>query len=62
MPEKKEKMETLAKTLGFEISILPRIGISEEKDTKSIKILAYQMMGIENNGNTCPFLDRETGK
>ena len=62
MPEEKEKMETLAKTLGFEISILPRIGISEEKDTKSIKILAYQMMGIENNGNTCPFLDRETGK
>jgi len=62
MPEEKEKIEQLAKTNELNILILPRIGISEEKDTESIKILAYQMMGKEKNGNTCPFLDVETGK
>ena len=62
MPEEKEKIEQLAKSNDLNILILPRIGISEEKDSESIKILAYQMMGIEKNGNTCPFLDVETGK
>jgi len=62
MPEEKEKMETLAKVNKLKISILPRIGITEEKNTSSIKILAYQMMGIEKNGNTCPFLDTKSGK
>ena len=62
MPEEKEKMEQLAKVNKLKIIILPRIGISAEKDPDSIKILAYQMMGIEKNGNTCPFLDLESGK
>ncbi len=62
MPEEKEIMEKLAKINKLNIKILPRIGTSEQKDTKLIKILAYQMMGIEKNGNTCPFLDTETGK
>ncbi|HUT05090.1 MAG TPA: YkgJ family cysteine cluster protein [Nitrosopumilaceae archaeon] len=44
------------------VLILPRIGTSNEKDSWSIEILAYQMMGIEKNGNTCPFLDTETKK
>jgi Fe-S-cluster containining protein len=62
MPEEKEKIEQLAKANKLKIIILPRIGISAEKDPASIKILAYQMMGIEKNGNTCPFLDIESGK
>jgi len=62
MPEEKGKMEQLAKKHKLKILILPRIGITEEKDPGSINILAYQMMGIEKNGNTCPFLDIETGK
>jgi len=57
LPEEKEKIEKLAKENGIEIFILPRIGVSREKNSKSIQILAYQMMGIEKNGNTCPFLD-----
>ncbi|MFB5638000.1 MAG: YkgJ family cysteine cluster protein [Nitrosarchaeum sp.] len=60
LPEEKERIEQLAKTNGLEISILPRIGISEENESHPTKILAYQLMGIEPNGNTCPFLDTET--
>ena len=44
------------------VLILPRIGTSQKKDPNSIEILAYQMMGIEKNGNTCPFLDTKTSK
>jgi Fe-S-cluster containining protein len=57
MPDEKEKIEQLAQVNKLKIIILPRIGISAQKDVSSIKILAYQMMGIEKNGNTCPFLD-----
>jgi Fe-S-cluster containining protein len=60
LPEEKERIEQLAKINGLEITILPRIGISEKKDSSPTKILAYQLMGIEQNGNTCPFLDTET--
>jgi len=60
LPEEKERIEQLAKINGLKITILPRIGISEKKDSSQTKILAYQLMGIEQNGNTCPFLDTET--
>ncbi len=62
LPEEKEKIKQLAKLNELDILILPRIGTSKEKDSTLIEILAYQMMGIEKNGNTCPFLDTETGK
>lgn len=60
LPEEKERIEQLAKINGLKITILPRIGVSEKKDSSPTKILAYQLMGIEQNGNTCPFLDTET--
>ncbi len=60
LPEEKESIEHLAKKNGLEITILPRIGISYGKSDKPTKILAYQMMGKEENGNTCPFLDTDT--
>ncbi len=60
LPEEKERIEQLAKINGLKITILPRIGVSEKKDSGPTKILAYQLMGIEQNGNTCPFLDTET--
>lgn len=59
LPEEKERIEKLAKINGLKITILPRIGISEEKSNPT-KILAYQLMGMEKNGNTCPFLDTKT--
>ncbi len=47
LPEEKERIEKLAKLNGLEIKILPRIGISEDKNSIPTKILAYQLMGIE---------------
>jgi len=61
LPEEKERIEKLANKNGLKIKILPRIGISEMKDTSPTKILAYQLMGSEINGNTCPFLDKDSG-
>jgi len=57
LPEEKEKIEAAAKEKGLDVLILPRIGTSNQKDLESIKVLAFQMMGVESNGNTCPFLD-----
>ena len=62
LPEEKNRIEDLAKEKGVEVSILPRIGISNEESSEPTKILAYQMMGIEKNGNTCPFLDTKSEK
>jgi Fe-S-cluster containining protein len=62
LPEEKEKIKKLARNNNLDILILPRIGISEKKESSDIEILAYQMMGIEKNGNTCPFLDIDTDK
>lgn len=62
LPDEKENIESLAKCLGINIKILPRIGISEFYNQKPSKILAYQLMGIEENGNTCPFLDTDSKK
>ena len=56
LPDEKERIEKAASDMGLEVSILPRIGISDGGDMPS-KVLAYQMMGVEDNGNTCPFLD-----
>ncbi len=60
LPNEKERIEHLAKINKLKITILPRIGVSEKDSSEPTKILAYQLMGIEQNGNTCPFLDTET--
>ncbi|MCA9812377.1 MAG: YkgJ family cysteine cluster protein [Nitrosarchaeum sp.] len=59
LPKEKEKMEKLAKEYDMSINILPRIGVSENKNEKPT-IIAYQMMGVDTDGNTCPFLDTKT--
>lgn len=61
LPEEKERIENLAIKNNLEIKILPRIGVSENENTFPTKILAYQLMGAEKNGNTCPFLDTDSG-
>jgi len=61
LPEEKERIENLAIKNNLEIKILPRIGMSKNKNTVPTKILAYQLMGAEKNGNTCPFLDTHSG-
>ena len=55
LPVEKEQIEKLAIENKIKIKILPRIGISENRNQEPTKILAYQLMGIEENGNTCPF-------
>lgn len=62
LPEEKKNIENLARNLGLKINILPRIGVSSKKSDLPTKILAYQLMGIEQNGNMCPFLDTESQK
>lgn len=57
LPEEKEKIEKISVINKVDIKILPRIGVSEERNSLPTKILAYQLMGVEKNGNTCPFLD-----
>lgn len=59
LPEEKQRIEILAKNLGIHIDIIPRIGLSDDNKGPE-KIIAYQMMGKEQNGNTCPFLDKES--
>ena len=44
LPEEKERIEKLAIKNELEIKILPRIGISEKKDSIPSKILAYQLI------------------
>ena len=59
LPKEKSKIELFAKNHGIKINILPRIGVSESLDSPKT-ILAYQLMGKDDDGNTCPFLDTET--
>ena len=56
LDEEKQKIEKLAKIHKLNVKILPRIAISTNKDSPK-KTIAWQMMGIEEDGNTCPFLD-----
>ena len=57
LPGEKEKMETLAEKNEITITIIPRIGVSKIESDGPDNILAYQMMGRDLNGNTCPFLE-----
>ena len=59
LPDEKQRIESLAKKYNISVQILPRIGISNGMDGPE-KIIAYQMMGKDPNGNTCPFLDTES--
>lgn len=62
LPDEKQKIELLAKKHGFMATILPRIGMSGQKTKEPEQVLAYQLMGKESNGNTCPFLDTESNE
>jgi uncharacterized protein len=59
LPDEKQKIEFLAKKHSVTAKILPRIGVSKKNDEPD-EILAYQLMGKELDGNTCPFLDTES--
>lgn len=57
LPEERKKIERLASTCGIDAVVLPRIGTSDARSDEPDRILAYQLMGRDVDGNTCPFLD-----
>jgi Fe-S-cluster containining protein len=61
LEEEKKRIELLAEKNDIKVTIVPRIGISKESGGAE-KILAYQMMGKDLNGNMCPFLETESSK
>jgi len=62
LPDEKQQIESLAVKHGIEITILPRIGVSNQETDMPEQIIAYQLMGTESDGNTCPFLDTESNE
>lgn len=51
----------MGKSLKIRITILPRLAISSHGMEKyPEKVIAYQLMGNQNNGDYCPFLDVKT--
>jgi uncharacterized protein len=62
MPKEKERIESLAEKNNIKVTILPRIGTSKTPAVEPDTILAFQMMGKDLDGNTCPFLDMQSGK
>ena len=56
LPKEKAAIECLAKSMGARVKIIPRLAIGKNSPDK---IIAYQMMGKNEDGNLCPFLDVE---
>jgi len=57
LPEERDRIAKLASDQGVLVRILPRVGVSEAGGAGPSRIVAYQMMGRDANGDTCPFLD-----
>jgi Fe-S-cluster containining protein len=57
LPEEKDKIEKLAREKGIEVRILPRLAVGDKAGPE--KVIAYQMMGKQKDGDLCPFLDLE---
>ena len=55
LPEEKDRIEKLTMKNGINIKILPRIGISDDKNLEPTKVLAYQLMGSEKMGTHVHF-------
>jgi Fe-S-cluster containining protein len=58
LPKERSKIKDQIKITGIEVKILPRLGIGKNRKGDGPKrILAYQMMGKNADGNLCPFLE-----
>ncbi|MDA7960386.1 MAG: YkgJ family cysteine cluster protein [Nitrosopumilus sp.] len=53
LPGEVGRVRELAAGMGLRAEILPRIGVSGDG---GLRVIAYQLMGIDGNGDTCPFL------
>ena len=59
LPEEKVAIEQLARKRNIKVRIVPRIAVGRDSPEK---IIAYQMMGKNNDGNLCPFLEVESNE
>src|SRR5689334_25430938 len=67
LPEEKPKVEEMAVKTDITVKIIPRLGYgkSNKGNKGPKKIVAYQMMGKNMDGDLCPFLrseERRVGK
>lgn len=56
LPEEKQRLERLARKKSLALRIIPRLAVGLKGPEK---IIAYQMMGKNADGDLCPFLDLE---
>ena len=59
LPEEKKAVEERANKLKIKVKIVPRLAVGKELPKK---VIAYQMMGKNSDGDLCPFLDVESSK
>lgn len=64
LPEEKPKVEAMAVKTDITVKIIPRLGFgkSNKGNKGPKKIVAYQMMGKNMDGDLCPFLDIESSQ
>jgi uncharacterized protein len=59
LPEEKAAIEHLAKASDITVRIIPRLAVGKDSPDK---IIAYQMMGKNEDGDLCPFLEIESSE
>lgn len=59
LPEEKAVIEQLAEKMKIRVKIIPRLAVGTEFPEK---VIAYQMMGKNADGDLCPFLDIESSE
>src|SRR5215207_5972515 len=57
LPEEKASIERLAKNLSTRVRIILRLAVGKNSPER---IIAYQMMGKNEDGDLCPFLEIES--
>jgi Fe-S-cluster containining protein len=59
LPEEKVAIERLANNMNIKVRIIPRLAIGKHSPES---VIAYQMMGKNDDGNLCPFLEVESNE
>jgi hypothetical protein len=59
LPEEKTRIEELAIEMDVKMKIIPRLAVGNEFPEK---VIAYQMMGKNDDGDLCPFLDVDSSE
>jgi Fe-S-cluster containining protein len=54
LPGERRKIEKIAERANISIRIIPRLAIGEKSPEK---IIAFQLMGMNSDGDLCPFLN-----